>query len=378
MNIRTASILSLAVLSLTATLSVTGDASAQRVRRERPQQPAPNFTVEVEHGRLPAISQGRAGTCWAFATMSFLESEVERIHGEAVDLSELHTVYHAYAEKAERFVRLHGKAQFSQGGLSHDVMAMVREHGIVRQSDYSGLLAGERDHDHTEMEKLLKAIIDQVAESGSKGDKWQAALRGVLSAYLGEPPRSITVDGKSMTPQEYASDVLKIRPRDYVEVMSYRAQPYWERTQLLVPDNWMLYGGYWNVPLEDFLEGLDIALRAGYTAAIDIDMSEPTTRGRNPVWTLPGELEAEGAITEELRQEMFDTRATTDDHLMQIVGIARDDSGKVFYLTKNSHGGGGPYEGHLYISRNYLAAKLLSYMVHKDALPKQVAEKMGG
>lgn len=357
--------------ALLATNLATTIATAQR------RAPRNEFTLDVEHARTPALSQGRAGTCWSFATTSFLESELERIHQKPIDLSELHTVYFTYLEKARRYVRLHGKAQFSQGGLSHDVLDIVGRYGVVPQSEYTGLCGDSTRHNHDELEKVLKSIIDQVAESRRPSDKWENAVKGVLTAYLGDVPKSIQVDGQSFTPTEYAHQELKIPVADYRQLMSYRSDPYWERTQLLVPDNWAHHGDYWNVPLETMLDNLDHALSSGYTAAVDIDMSERGTRNGDYVWVLPKAQEGEGAITEDLRQEMFDTRQTTDDHLMHIVGRAKNQDGETFYLIKNSHGSGGPYDGHVYASRNYLAAKMLSFMVHKDALQRETRERIG-
>ncbi len=361
----------------TLTIAAAALLAAQFGTAQRERAPKHEFTMEVEHKRLPALSQGRAGTCWSFATTSFLESEVERIHGMPIDLSELHTVYFTYLEKARRYVKMHGKAQFSQGGLSHDVIEMVSRYGVVRQKDYSGLPNGAQFHDHDQLEKVLKAVVDEVKESPRLDRRWDDAVQGVLSAYLGTPPLSIDVDGKSRTPMEYAHADLKIPANEYRQLMSYQSQPQWSQECLYVPDNWMTHDDYWNVPLEALLDNLDHALHSGYTAAIDIDVSERGTRRGDYVWTLPKAQEKDGAITDEVRQAMFDSRETTDDHLMHIVGRAKNQDGKIFYLTKNSHGNGGPYDGHVYISRNYIAAKMLSFMVHKDALVRETKQRIG-
>ncbi|MCA8943970.1 MAG: aminopeptidase, partial [Planctomycetes bacterium] len=304
--------------------------------------------------------------------------ELERIHGTRIDLSELHTVYFAYVEKCERFVRLHGKAQFSQGGLCHDVIDVVAKHGVVPAESYSGLLDGERVHDHTELEQVLAAVIAPIAESQRPSEHWKGAVRGVLDAYMGAVPETVEVDGKTETPLEYAHEDLRIPVDDYVQLMSFESQPFWKQCQLLVPDNWQLCGDYWNVPIETMLANLDHALREGFTVAVDMDVSEPGTFNREHVWKMPDELEQDGAITDAMRQHWFDDRETTDDHLMHIVGISKDEDGRLFYLTKNSHGSGGPFAGHLYMSRNYVAAKMLSFMVHKDGLDPATLARTGG
>ncbi len=343
----------ISVLGAVLALSLSSFATAQ------------TFTIECESDRLPVINQDNTGTCWSYATTSFFESELQRIHNKPIDLSEMFMVYNAYQEKSKRFVLLQGKAQFSEGGLSHDLLSIVKKYGVVPQKDYDGLNGAKR-HNHKELATILKAMVETLAKSKRPSANWPQAIRGVLNAYLGAPPASIEVDGKSMTPVEYAQH-LHLPINDYRQVMSYKMEPFWQEAELLVPDNWMRYQDYWNLPLDAMMENLDNALRAGYTVAVDIDVSEPDAGGKD-VWVLSKELEKKGAVTDAMRQQMFDSKSTTDDHLMHIVGIAHHKDGRQFYLTKNSWGARGKYKGNHYISRNYLCAKMLSYMVHKDGL----------
>jgi bleomycin hydrolase len=332
-----------------------------------------DFKIEVEHPRLPSVSQGRTGTCWSFATTSFVESELERLHGAPVNLSEIHTVYYAYIEKARRYVRLHGKTQFDEGGLCHDVMYLIDKYGVVPQAAFTGLCDGDKGHNHGEMVELLKIVVEKVAKSPRPSQKWESAVRGMLEGYLGPVPDAIEVHGRNVTPKEYARKVLKIKSEDYRQIMSLEGQPFWKTAELLVPDNWMRHQGYWNVPIATMMKALDHAVRKGFTVAIDIDVSEPTTRGY--VWTMPKLQEKTGAITDKMRQKMFDDRSTTDDHLMHIVGIARNKDGRTFYLTKDSIGQRGPFKGHRMISTNYLMAKMLSFMVHKDGIESTLTKR---
>lgn len=337
-------------------------------QRARPLGPD-DFKIELQLDRLPAISQGRTGTCWCFATTSFLESEVTRIKGEHVDLSEMFGVYEAWKEKAERFVRLQGKTQFSQGGLSHDLIAMAKEHGLMPVSAYTGLREGAADFDHGELEQMLAAILPIVVGARRPGTEWRDAVGGVLDAYMGAPPQSFEVDGRTVTPQQYAREVLALPLDDYVELMSFESEKFGQRAELLVPDNWMRDANYWNVPVAELLDNLDHALRAGYSVAIDCDVSESSNDGGRALMRLSPQLEKK-EITDRLRQVQFDSKETTDDHLMHIVGMAKDPDDGVWYLVKNSWGRGGPFEGHQMMSRNYVALKTLALMVHKDALLK--------
>ena len=362
---------------LPATAAVLAVCLASVAHAQRPSVPDPDdFEIVVDLERLPVISQDSTGTCWSFATTSFLESEVKRLSGEQIDLSEMFLVRWAYMEKAERYVRLHGKTQFSQGGLSHDVIAMARRYGIVPAADFDGLAGNATRHDHGELEKTLKAMLEVYAPASSPSPYWQDAIGGVLDAYLGEVPEVIEVEGRKMTPQQYAAEVLRLPLDDYVEIMSLQSEGFGRRSELLVPDNWMRDANYWNVPVDDLLANLDHALEHGYTVAIDCDVSEPTNDNRRGVYQLSPALERR-SITDELRQQQFDSRETTDDHLMHIVGIAKADDGRTFYITKNSWGRRGPFEGNLMLSRNYVALKTLALMVHVDGLTSAVRERFG-
>ena len=345
------------------------------VAQDPPSTRGGEVTIEVEVDRLGVLDQGRTGTCWSFATTSFLEAELLRIHGQPIDLSEMHTVYWGWLEKARRYVRLHGKNQLSQGGLSHDVVWLARRHGLVPADSYTGLLGGARGHDHDELEAVLRAVLDTVADRSRPSGAWESAVRGILDAYLGAPPPSVEVDGRSMTPREYARQVLAPPLDDYVELMSFTYAPFGEKAELLVPDNWMRDASYWNVPIDELCANVDHALHHGYSVALDCDVSERSNDRRRSVYQLTPALEG-ADITDEMRLAMFDSRETTDDHLMHIVGIASDESGKQYYVTKNSWGVDGPLAGNVLLTRNYLAAKTLGIMVHRDGLLPETRERL--
>lgn len=344
-----------------AVLLVSSALIAQRARPLAPE----DFTIEVNLERTPVLSQGNTGTCWCFATTSFLESEVKRLKGETVDLSEIYGVHAAWLEKAELFVRLHGKAQLGQGGLSHDLIAVAREYGVVPASAYSGLREGKADHDHGELEKVLQTLLPIYATGSRPSDEWPDAVRGIVDAYLGKPPATFEVDGRTVTPQQYAREVLALPLDEYVELMSFEKDGFDKTAELLVPDNWLRDSNYWNVPVTELLDNIDHALRAGYSVALDCDVSEPSNDQGRGLMRLSPQLEKR-EITDELRQLLFDSRETTDDHLMHIVGLAKDGDGGVWYVVKNSWGPNGPFGGNVMMSRAYVALKTLSIMVHAD------------
>ena len=343
------------------------------------------FTIDRELENLSVLSQGQTGTCWSFATVSFFEAEILRNRGKSVDLSEIYPVYFTYLLKARRFLEKKGESQFSEGGLSHDLRLVMDEFGIAPQSAFSGLLPGDRAHNHAELSRVTKGFLDALVPAKPKegqrrrrarkpSKKWETAYRGILNAYLGEVPKTVTVDGKEMTTQEYAREVCGFKSEDYLEVMSNGTKPLWKDASLDVQDNWCRDATYRNVPLEYLMKAMDHAVAKGYSVAVDVDVSEPGFKARKGVATLPEELEKPGAVTQEIRDEMFKTKKTTDDHLMHVVGTAKDAKGQVFYVVKNSWGKIGPYQGYMFMSRPYMAAKMLAFMVHKDGLPKPVIQ----
>lgn len=326
----------------------------------------------------PSKSQGRTGTCWCFATTSFIESEVQRLTGQKFELSEMYTVYNAWLEKATYYARLGGKNNFSQGGLSHDFLYLVPKYGMVPTSDYSGLLEGQTSHQHFTMEKEMRTILDEQVKSRKPiNEDFLKPLKEVLNKNIGAIPATITHDGKTMTPQEFANNVLKFNPDNYVELTSFSHMPFYKKASLLVPDNWMRYGNYYNVPLDDFMAVVDNAFNTGFSVAIDIDVSEKTNQGRQGFSYMPQDLEGK-KVTQAEREEMFNDRRTTDDHLVHSVAIAKDQDGIKYYFTKDSGGPSrGPYQGFYYISENYYRAKVLAIFVHKDAVPAELKTKLG-
>ncbi len=364
------------LMTLGVFVVLIGVAAAQSVATDKETKDG-HFTIISEINRLPVLSQGQTGTCWSFGTMSFLESDLERIHKAPVDLSEMFPVYSAYIEKAELMMETGGKSRFSEGGLCHDVIEGIREYGIVPAEDYSGLCEGERNHRHGEMAAVLEGMASRLAKFRRRSDKWGDAYRAVLDTYIGAPPATIAVGEKRMSPKQYADEVLKIEYDKYVEVMSYATSPFWTRAKLEVPDNWMNWDRYLNVPAKDMVDAMEHALAKGFSVAVDMDVSE---KGFSPGKGLADLTEEQLAVetSDETRLADFKSGATSDDHLMHVVGVARDKEGHTWYLTKNSWGGVGPYEGYLFMSRRYVESKMLSFMVHADGLPEGFLERIQG
>ncbi|MGM9865861.1 MAG: aminopeptidase C [Muribaculaceae bacterium] len=352
--------------------------------------------------------QNKSGTCWSFSGTSFLEDEVRRLGGDSLDLSEMYTVRYCYDDKADRYIRLYGECNFSQGGGLLDVGYVLKKYGMVPENAYPGLNYGEEKHDHYEMATVMESMLKAVVKKPSKkiSTAWRRALNGVLDAYMGEVPTEFTYKGKKYTPKTFAES-LPVNPDDYVALTSFTHHPFYETFMLEVPDNW-LYGQYMNVPLDELKAIADYAVENGFPINWAADVSEGGFKWNKGVALMPkgktqgdmngtelarwvklsdrerandkynfdGPVEEE-VITQESRQKGFDSQETTDDHGMEIVGYATDQNGKRYYKVKNSWDTNQVYDGFLYVSEPYFQAKTVSMLVHKDAIPKHIAKKIG-
>lgn len=361
--------------------------------------------------KLPVTSvknQYRSGTCWSFSGLSFLESEMLRLGKTEVDLSEMFVVWHAYSDKSEKHVRVHGNLNFAAGGAFHDVTNVIRDYGIVPESVYDGLNYGEDKHVHGEMDRVLKQHVDAVVENKNRklSTVWHEPIDATLNSYLGDLPKKFEYEGKKYTPQSFATDFVGLNMDDYVEIASYTHHPFYSQFILEVPDNWS-WDQVYNVPVNELEEIMDYALGNGYTVAWAADVSEKGFATSNKgVAVLPAapsedmsdsemskwealsdkekekelykldEVAPELEVTQEMRQTAFDNYQTTDDHGMHIVGTAKDQTGKTYYKVKNSWGDYNKYEGYFYASKAYVNYKTMCIMVHKDAIPQSIREKL--
>lgn len=335
----------------------------------------------------PVISQDNTGTCWSFATTSFLEAEIIRLTGKHIDLSEMYNVRNTYPKKAWNYVMRQGKTQFGEGALAHDVINSARDFGVVPQSVYTGKLNADDKYNHAEMTAILEAMLKTyVSNPGKKlSPQWKEAINAVLDVYLGKNITEFTYEGKKYTPKSFM-EVTKLNLNDYVTISSYTNEPYYKPFLLDIPDNFS-NGTFYNLPLDEFVQNIDNAIDNGYTIALDSDVSEATFSGKIGVAAVPEkdedtkliltEIKPEKNITPEYRQAEFENLDTQDDHLMHIVGKVKDQTGKVYYKVKNSWGVKNGKDGFVYMSVSYLKLKSISVLLHKDGLIKTTKTKLG-
>ncbi|MFN3695279.1 MAG: C1 family peptidase, partial [Ignavibacterium sp.] len=272
------------------------------------------------------ISQGQTGTCWSFSTTSFYESEVYRIHKKKVKLSEMFTAYWEYVEKAKRFIRERGDSFFGEGSEANAVTRIYKTYGAVPEEVYTGLLPGQKHHDHSKMFSEMENFLKSCKQNNMwNEDVAVENIKAIMNHYMGEPPVSFTYEGKTYTPQSFLKDYLKLNMDDYVDILSYMQQPYWQQVEYEVPDNWWHNKDYYNVPLADFMNAIKSAIKNGFTLAIGGDVSEPgydswTKCAVVPTFDIPSEY-----IDENARQFRFSNETTTDDHGIHLVGYKEQD-----------------------------------------------------
>jgi bleomycin hydrolase len=357
----------------------------------------------------PVQSQGITGTCWSFSALSFFESELIRKGNKTPDLlAEMYIVRKAYESKAEKYIRMDGKINFSEGGAFHDIPYVIKNYGIVPEEIYKGLNYGSETHNHSELFEVLngamQGLLGHVKNSNGAelSNAWMNAMTGILDAYLGKDPKEFEFKGKKYTPQTYAKSI-GLNMDEYVSLTSFTNHAMYQKCHLAIPDNWA-WGESYNVGLPDLFEACDYALKNGYTIAWGADVSEKGFSFRNGLAIVPedpstidvkgkdnknfsdaGADKASNAfvtpqkellITPELRQKGYDGKTTTDDHGMHIVGLYKDQNGTRYLLVKNSWGTGNYPKGYLYVSEHYFNYKTINIYLHKDGISPALKKKL--
>ena len=347
-----------------------------------------NFVVDLSSVSLPnkfdlyrnrqwhnaPVSQGNTSTCWCFSTTSFLESEAYRINKIQVKLSEMYTVYWEYIEKVKRYVQQRGNSAFAEGSEANAVTRMWKKYGVVPEESYTGLLDGRKYHNHDAMfNEMNKYLASLKANSSWDEESAVATVKSIMNHYMGVPPAEITINGKKITPLQYLNDVLKLNPDDYVDILSYTQEPFYQQVEYKVPDNWWHSTAYYNVPLDAYMSALKSAVRKGFTVSIGGDVSEPGLDRVTQCAVIPDFDIPSTYINDDARQFRFSNQTTTDDHGMHLVGYLEKD-GKDWYLIKDSGAGSKNNDpeakefGYYFFSEDYVRLKMMDFMVHKDAV----------
>ena len=335
---------------------------------------SPKVFQQVFH--FPPIRQDTTGTCWCFSATSFLESEIYRIHKKKIKLSEMYTVYWEYVEKARRYIRKKGKSAFGEGSEDNAVINRIKQYGIVRESDYNGLLPGQKKYNHSKMVKELRNYLHFIKKNGYwDEDIALANVKMILNKYMGRPPETITVDGQKMTPKEFAEKVVNLPLDDYVSLMSFKYLPFYTKGEYKVPDNWWHCKEYYNVPLKVWYNAIKRAIKKGYSIAIGGDVSEPGRNGEADVCIIPTFDIPAKYINQDSREFRWYNHTSTDDHGIHLVGYTHY-KGHDWFLIKDSASSAykGKFKGYYFFRDDWVKLKMLTFMVHKNAVKDILAK----
>ncbi|MBR5061008.1 MAG: aminopeptidase [Prevotella sp.] len=388
---------------------LTLNASAAKKKAAAKKSNAPEFTIIKENPITSIKDQNRSGTCWNYSTLSFFEAEILKATGKTYDLCESYVENKTYMDRAIQVVRFHGDCQFAQGGSAEDVLATMKQYGICPEDamPFPGSLYGDSLNNFGEFFSVLEPYVDAVAKNKAKkiSNQWKVGLQGILDAYLGKCPDKFTYEGKEYTPKSFVNS-LGINLNDYVSITSYTHHPFYTTFAVEVQDNWRFPQSY-NLPMDEMMAVIDNAVNEGYTIAWGGDVSEEgfTRNGlayavdtkkaeslagsdmarwlkltadkkRNIIDSL-GCTVPEVVPTQEMRQERYDNWELTDDHGMLIYGIAKDQNGKEYYMVKNSWGETGKYKGIWYMTKAFIAANTMDFLINKNAIPADIRKKLG-
>ena len=393
-------------------MAALGLLSLNTIAQDTPKEEGFIFTTVKENPITSVKNQNRAGTCWCYSGLAFIESELLRMGKGEYDFSEMFIVHNTYLDRADKAVRTHGDVSFSQGGSFYDVIYGMKTFGLVPEEEMRpGVMYGDTLSNHTELTAVSDAVVAAIAKGRHRSlqaDKennplWKKAITAIHDIYLGERPEKFTYKGKEYTPKSFYEST-GLNADDYISLTSYTHHPFYQPFVLEIQDNWRWASSY-NLPIDEFMAVMDNAVKKGYTFAWGSDVSEQGfSRNGTAVmpdiikgaelsgsdmarWTgmtpadkrreLSSKPSPEMEITQEMRQTAFDNWETTDDHGMQIYGIAKDQTGKEYFMVKNSWGKAGKYNGIWYASKAFVAYKTMNILVHKDALPKEIAKKLG-
>ena len=393
------------VLALLAVFAMSASAVTQDNKKENPNKPV--FTVVKENPITSIKNQNRSGTCWDYSTLSFFESEILKATGKTYDLCESFVANKTYMDRAIQVVRFHGDCEFAQGGSAYDVLHCLQNYGICPENamPFPGSLYGDSLNNFNEFFSILTPYVMAIAKSTSKKltPAWRNGFQGVLDAYLGKCPENFVYQGKTYTPKTFAAS-LGLNWNDYVTFTSYTHHPFWTQFAVEVQDNWR-FPLSWNVPIEEITKIIDNAIMNGYTVAWGGDVSEDgftrdglaymydtkkleSMEGSDMArWLKLSKAEKKNIVdslgvnapeikpTQKQRQERFDNWELTDDHGMLIYGIAKDQNGKEYYMVKNSWGETGEYKGIWYMTKTFIVANTMDFMINKNAVPKDIRKK---
>lgn len=364
------------------------------------------FTEVVTVPATPVKNQAATGTCWCFATTSFMESELLRMGKGTYDLSEMFIVRQKYMNQLQDNYLRRGNGNIGQGSLSHTFMNAYRQVGIVPEEVYTGINYDSERHNHSEMVRYMHAIADVAVKTKQRSPEYDKLIANLFDTYLGKLPEKFTYKGKEYTPKSFAES-LGLNMDDYIELTSFTHHPYYVKFDVEVPDNWE-HSLMYNLPLDEMMETVDYALTNGYTVCWDGDVSEKGFSFTNGVainpevkkvetcrygscplreirrkgtfgrgiqvrTSVPGNQSNPGSTPGRLRINR-DYRRSSDARDRH---HERSERHEILHHQKLMGTDRNKFGGYLNMSESFVRAKTIYVMVHKDAIPKAIKIKLG-
>ena len=304
--------------------------------------PEEKFTVDLRLPTTPVKDQGSSSLCWVYAMLATLETE-HIMRGDSVNLSPDYVARMYLSEQASRRRLLPNKVVQKEAGITTRGMCtmaldLIRTYGLQHYDAYHRRL--NMDYN----------VLCRKLDYGNDTEK-------LLDKYIGPLPNQVFMLGALYTPLEFAHSVCT--DDEYIALTSFTHHPYGQRFPLEVPDNYF-HNTFLNVPLDTMMNRIVQSLRAGHPVCWEGDTSEPGFLFGEGYAVLKNEKKK---VTAERRQASFEARRTTDDHVMEIVGLAHDQHGRRFFLCKNSWGTDNRYGGFMFLSENYVRMKTIAVVL---------------
>ena len=300
------------------------------------------FTVELRLPTTPVKDQGSSSLCWVYAMLATLETE-HIMRGDSINLSPDYVARMYLSEQADRHRLLPNKVaknmpSITTRGMCTMALDLIQTYGLQHYDAYRHKL----DMDYN--------VLCRKLDYGNDTEK-------LLDKYIGPLPNQVFMLGALYTPLEFAHSVCT--DDEYVALTSFTHHPYGQRFPLEVPDNYF-HNTFLNVPLDTMMNRIVQSLRAGHPVCWEGDISEPGFLFGDGFAVLKYE---DKKMTAERRQAAFEAHRTTDDHVMEIVGLAHDQHGRRFFLCKNSWGTANRYHGFMFLSENYVRMKTIAVVL---------------
>ena len=174
------------LLTIMTMAMMNANAQESKTSKTTEEQEPLVFTTIKENAITPVKNQNRSGTCWAYASMGYFESEILRQTGKTYDLSEMFVANKDYMDCAVYHVRMHGESRFSEGGSVTDALEVARNYGLCPENAMAapGSLTGDSLANFTEFFSLLEPYVASVVKSSEKkiSPQWKVGMQGILDA----------------------------------------------------------------------------------------------------------------------------------------------------------------------------------------------------